>query len=162
MLALTTTSIAWFIFAVILIGWLVYLFFNLRQSRDELGAEIELAPNRKPYYDDDVLEGKRLDRVLGIGVLLLAITVVALPIYWVLEPDRQAGAVEAKEAQFVAWGALLFAPTGSNISAFNCAGCHGGMKATGGVAEYNLTDPATGDVRSVSWYAPALNTIFYR
>ena len=77
MLALTTTSIAWFIFAVILVGWLVYLFFNLRGSRDELGSEIELAPNRKPYYDDDVLEGKRLDRVLGLGVLLLAITVVA-------------------------------------------------------------------------------------
>jgi hypothetical protein len=46
MVALTTTSIAWVIFAIILVGWLVYLFFNLRQSRDELGSEIELAPNR--------------------------------------------------------------------------------------------------------------------
>jgi len=160
MLALTTTSIAWFIFAVILVGWLVYLFFNLRGSRDELGSEIELAPNRKPYYDDDVLEGRRLDRVLGLGVLLLAITVVALPIYWVLEPDRQAGAAKAKEDQFVEWGSILFAPTANG--GFNCAGCHGGMKATGGVASYNLTDPATGDVRAVSWAAPALNTIYYR
>ena len=162
MIALTTTSIAWLIFAVIFIGWLVYLFFNIRQSRDELGSERELAPNRKPYYDDDVLEGRRLDRVLGLGVLMLAITVVALPVYWVLEPDRQAGAQTAMEEQFVEWGALLFAPTGSNISAFNCAGCHGGMKATGGVAQYNLTDPATGDVTAVSWTAPALNTIYYR
>ena len=95
-------------------------------------------------------------------MVLLAITVVALPVYWVLEPDRQAGAVKAKEEQFIEWGALLFAPTGDNISAFNCAGCHGGMKATGGVAEYNLTDPATGEVRAVTWAAPALNTIFYR
>ena len=86
----------------------------------------------------------------------------ALPVYWVLEPDRQAGAVEAQEELFVEWGALLFAPTGDNISAFNCAGCHGGMKATGGVAEYNLTDPATGEVKAVSWAAPALNTIYYR
>ena len=162
MIALTTTSIAWFIFAVILVGWLVYAFFNIRQSRDELGSEIELAPNRKPYYDDDTLEGKRLDRVLGLGVVMLAITVVALPVYWVLEPDRQAGATKAQEELFVEWGALLFAPTGDNVSAFNCAGCHGGMNATGGVAEYNLTDPATGEVRSVSWYAPALDTIFYR
>ena len=46
MLALTTTSIAWVLFAVILIGWLVYLFFNIRSSRDELGSEIEVAPNR--------------------------------------------------------------------------------------------------------------------
>ncbi len=36
------------------------------------------------------------------------------------------------------------------------------MGATGGVAEYNITDPATGDVRAVTWAAPALNTIFYR
>jgi mono/diheme cytochrome c family protein len=161
-IALTTTSIAWLIFVVILVGWLVYAFVNIRQSRDELGSEIELAPNRKPYYDDDTLEGKRLDRVLGLGVVMLAITVVALPVYWVLEPDRQAGATKAQEELFVEWGALLFAPTGDNVSAFNCAGCHGGMNATGGVAEYNLTDPATGEVRSVSWYAPALDTIFYR
>lgn len=160
MLALTTTSIAWLLFAVILVGWLVYLFFNIRSSRDELGSEIELAPNRKPYYDDDVLEGRRLDRVLGLGVLMLAITVVALPVYWVLEPNRQAGAVDAKEEQFVEWGSLLFAPTADG--GFNCAGCHGGMKATGGVAEYNLTDPATGEVRAVTWAAPALDTVYYR
>ena len=36
------------------------------------------------------------------------------------------------------------------------------MKAAGGVAEYNLTDPATGEVSAVTWIAPALNTIFYR
>ena len=36
------------------------------------------------------------------------------------------------------------------------------MKATGGVASYNLTDPATGDVKAVTWAAPALNTIYYR
>ena len=64
MIALTTTSIAWLLFAVILVGWIVYAFFNIRQSRDELGSEIELAANRKPYYDDDVLEGPRLDRHL--------------------------------------------------------------------------------------------------
>jgi len=160
MIALTTTSIAWLLFAIIFVGWLVYLILNVRGSRDELGSEIELAPNRKSYYDDDVLEGKRLDRVLGLGVLLLAITVVALPVYWVLEPDREAGAAKAKDDQFVEWGSILFAPTANG--GFNCAGCHGGMKATGGVAQYNLTDPATGDVRAVSWAAPALNTIYYR
>jgi mono/diheme cytochrome c family protein len=78
----------------------------------------------------------------------------------VLEPDRQAGATKAKEEQFIEWGSRLFAPTAEG--GFNCAGCHGGMKATGGVASYNLTDPATGDVQAVSWAAPALNTIYYR
>ncbi len=68
MLALTTTSIAWLLFAVILGGWLVYAFLNIRQARDELGSEIEMAPNRKKYYEDEELEGPRLTRVLGIGV----------------------------------------------------------------------------------------------
>jgi len=160
MIALTTTSIAWLLFAIILGGWLVYAFLNIRQSRDELGSEIEVAPNRKPYYDDETLEGPRLTRVLGIGVALLLVITIALPLYWILEPERQAGAQEAKEAQFIEWGEGLFAPTADG--GFNCAGCHGGMAATGGVAEYNLTDPTTGQVRAVNWVAPALNTILYR
>jgi mono/diheme cytochrome c family protein len=160
MIALTSTSIAWLLFAIILGGWAVYAFFNLRESRDELGSEIELAANRKPYYDDETLEGPRLTRVLGIGVILLVITVVALPLYWILEPSRQAGAQTAMDDQFVEWGSRLFAPTADG--GFNCAGCHGGMNGSGGEAAYNLTDPATGQVTAVNWKAPAINTIFYR
>jgi mono/diheme cytochrome c family protein len=160
MIALTTTSIAWLLFAIILGGWIVYALLNIRQSRDELGSEIELAANRKPYYDDETLEGPRLTRVLGIGVILLVVITIALPLYWILEPERQAGAQEAKEEQFIEWGSRLFAPTAEG--GFNCAGCHGGMSATGGAAEYNLTDTTTGEVRAVNWIAPALNTILYR
>jgi mono/diheme cytochrome c family protein len=160
MLALTSTSIAWLLFAVILGGWVVYAFLNLRQARDEIGSEIELAANRKPYHDDETLEGARLTRVLGIGVILLVVTVVALPLYWILEPERQAGAQTAKEEQFVDWGSQLFAPTAEG--GFNCAGCHGGMSGVGGQAAYNLTDPVTGESTAVNWYAPAVNTIFYR
>ena len=54
-----------------------------RKGRAELGSEVELAPNRKPYYDDETLEGKRLERVQLFGVLLLALIVVILPLYWV-------------------------------------------------------------------------------
>ena len=60
-------------------------------------SEVELAPNRRPYYDDETLEGSRLIRVQLIGVLLLVTMVIGLPLYWVLEPGRQAGAVSAKE-----------------------------------------------------------------
>ncbi len=160
MIALTSTSIAWLIFAVILGGWVVYAVLNLRQSRDELGSEVEMAANRKPYYDDEELEGPRLTRVLGIGVILLVIIVIGLPLYWILEPSRLAGATDAKEEQFIEWGSNLFAPTADG--GFNCAGCHGGMNGGGGAAPYNLTDPATGAVTAVSWAAPAVNTIFYR
>jgi mono/diheme cytochrome c family protein len=160
MIALTSTSIAWLLFAIILGGWAVYAFLNLRQAHDELGSEVEMAANRKKYYDDEELEGPRLTRVLGIGVILLVVIVVGLPLYWILEPSRLAGATEAKEEIFVEWGSRLFAPTADG--GFNCAGCHGGMNGGGGAAPYNLTDPATGDVKAVSWAAPALNTIFYR
>ena len=160
MFALTSTSIAWLLFAVILGGWVVYAVLNLRQAHDELGSEIEMAANRKKYYEDEELEGPRLTRVLGIGVILLVIIVVGLPLYWILEPSRLAGATEAKEEQFIEWGSNLFAPTADG--GFNCAGCHGGMNGGGGAAPYNLTDPATGEVTAVSWAAPALNTIYYR
>jgi mono/diheme cytochrome c family protein len=159
MIALSTTSIGWLIFVIILVGWIVYYVLSNRAARDELGAEIELAANRKPYYDDETLEGKRLDRVLGMGLALLAVTVVALPVYWVLEPTRQAGAQDAQEELFVEWGSRLYAPTADG--GFNCAGCHG-ANGGGGVAEYNIQDTGTGEVRAVTWKAPALNTIFYR
>lgn len=160
MIALTTTAIAWVIAVIIGIGWIVYAFLNIRSARSEVGSEIELAANRKPYYDDEELEGRRLERVQVLGVLMLAVVVVGLPLYWIFEPTRQAGAVERQAETAVEWGARLFATTADG--GFNCAGCHGGMNGVGGVAPYNITDPISGEVTAVSWQAPAVNTIFYR
>ncbi len=97
MIALATTSIAIVLFAVIVVGWIVYYFLNSSAARREVGSEIELAANRKPYYPDEVLEGKRLERVQLYGVLLLIVIVIGLPLYWVFEPNRQAGATDAAE-----------------------------------------------------------------
>jgi mono/diheme cytochrome c family protein len=160
MISLATTAIAWVIVTITVIGWVVYYFANRNAARPELGSEVELAPNRRPYYDDETLEGSRLTRVNLIGVLLLVTMVIGLPVYWVLEPGRQAGAVSAKEDIFVGWGRELFETTANG--GFNCAGCHGGMKAVGGQAPTAVTDPKTGEVRAVNWYAPALNTVLYR
>ncbi len=91
-LATTTTTIAVIGLVIITVGWIVYGIFNVVGGRKEVGSEIELAANRKPYFDDETLEGPRLERVQLIGVLLLAVIVVALPLYWVFEPSRQAGA----------------------------------------------------------------------
>ena len=160
MLALTTTAIAGLAFAVILIGFVIYAAFNVRAGRAEVGSEIELAPNRKKYYDDETLEGPRLERMQLLGVLLLLVSVIGLPLYWVLEPGRQAGAQEGWDKRFASWGSELFAPTAEG--GFNCAGCHGGMNAVGGEAPFTVTDPQTGAVTAVNWKAPALNTVFYR
>ena len=71
MLALATTSIAWILLAIVVVGWIFYALLNAGSARKEVGSEIELAANRKPYYDDEMLEGKRLERVQLMGVLLL-------------------------------------------------------------------------------------------
>lgn len=160
MIALNTSAVAWVLFAVISIGWITYFFLNQLSARRELGSEVEMAPNRKPYYDDEVLEGRRLERMQVLGVLLLITLVVGLPLYWAFEPSRQAGAVSGQQERFRWWGEELFMPTADG--GFNCSGCHGGMEGTGGQAPYAVTDPNTGEVKSVNWYAPALNTVFYR
>lgn len=159
MLAASTTAIGWVIFWITVAGWIVYYFANRRSAQPELGSEVELAPNRKPYYDDETLEGKRLERVQLFGVLLLALIVVMLPLYWVFEPMRQAGATSGKEGRFVTWGSRLYATTAEG--GFNCAGCHGASGA-GGAAPYAISDPNTGEVKAVNWIAPAVNTIFYK
>ena len=155
-----TTTIAVFIFLVFFAGWVVYAFLNRNASRAEIGSEIELAANRKPYFDDEELEGGRLERVQLIGLILLATITIGLPVYWLLEPSRQAGASEGYDNRFVTWGSRLFDTTANG--GFNCAGCHGGMTATGGAAAWTVTDTKTGEVKSVTWKAPALNTVFYR
>jgi mono/diheme cytochrome c family protein len=158
--ASATTDIAVFTVVLIAIGWVVYGIFNVVAGRKEVGSEIELAANRAEYYDDETLEGPRLERVQLYGVLLLAIIVIALPAYWVFEPSRQAGAAEGWNGRFATWGSELFQPTAEG--GFNCAGCHGGMAATGGEAPFTVTDPLSGEVTAVNWKAPALNTVYYR
>jgi hypothetical protein len=64
MFAATSTSIAWVILLISLAGWAFYAFSNIRSSRAEIGSEQKLAANRKEYYDDEILEGPRLERVL--------------------------------------------------------------------------------------------------
>jgi len=159
-LASVPSSVAVTLLVVLTLGWLVYIWANLRKARPEVGSEIELAPNRKQYLDDDVLEGRKLETTQLFGVLLLIVSAVGLPLYWLNEPNRQAGAIDGYEERFAKWGAADFDVTANG--GFNCAGCHGGMKAAGGVAPYTLTDATTGQVQAVSWKAPALNTVLYR
>jgi mono/diheme cytochrome c family protein len=157
----STQSIAIIILVVLTGAWLVYIVWNVvKAGRPEVGSEIELAPNRKEYFDDEQLEGRRLERFQLVGLGMLAISAVGLPLYWLHEPARQAGAVEDYNETFANWGSRDFATTADG--GFNCAGCHGGMKAQGGVAAYTVQDPRTGEVKAVNWTAPALNTVLYR
>jgi mono/diheme cytochrome c family protein len=157
--ASTVKSIGAVIAVIVGIGFLVYAITNIRAGRDEVASEIELAPNRKPYHGDEVLEGPKLERALSTGLVLLAVVSIGLPLYWLNEPGRQDGAVETFDDTFVHRGELLFAPTADG--GYNCAGCHGDG-GSGGVAPFTLTDDENEFVATVDWKAPALNTVLLR
>jgi len=147
---------------LVVVGFVLYAIVAIKnRDKDEpIGSEIELAPNRKPYYDDDALEGPRLERFLGWALVLLIISAVGPLVYWLNEPSRQAGAEEAFLDKSVERGRSLFLPTDSPEEGahFGCAGCHGGMAATGGTAPFTIEE-ADGSTRTVAWTAPRLDTV---
>ncbi len=145
---------------LVTVGWALYIVGNIKKAKPEIGSEIELAANRKPYFDDEGLEGPRLDRVLTWGLISLTLIGLGLPLYWLAEPGRQAGAVGMFDDTFASRGEGLFAATADG--GFNCAGCHGGLAGIGGEVQFTLTDPDTGQLRQVNWQAPALNDVTLR
>jgi cytochrome c553 len=153
--ASTATTIGAVIAVLIGIGAVVFLFANLRASRPEIGSEIELAPNRKPYLDDEALETTRLTRTLRYSLVLLVICSVAIPLYWLAEPGRQSGAIEDSERIFASRGEERY------VEGSQCQNCHG-PEGTGGVASYTITDADSQFVATVQWRAPALNTVLLR
>ncbi|MCB1030707.1 MAG: c-type cytochrome, partial [Acidimicrobiales bacterium] len=157
--ASTQTSIGLVLLVIAMLIAVVYAWANLRQSRPEVGSEIELAANRKPYLSDEELEGKKLDRTLSLGLLGLFILGVGLPLYWLAEPGRQEGATQRINDEFVKRGAAMFDTTENG--GYNCAFCHG-TNGVGGVTPYTITDSEGRFVKQVDWQGPALNTIFLR
>jgi mono/diheme cytochrome c family protein len=155
----TVKSIGSVIAVLSMIGFVWYVAVNVRAGRPEVGSEIELAPNRKPYYDDEGLEGPRLTRSLVWAFLLLGVSAIGLPLYWLAEPSRQEGAVELFDEIFINRGSKLFAPTAEG--GYDCAGCHG-PEGVGGAAPYTLTDGEGEFDASVNWRAPALDTVLLR
>lgn len=153
--ATTQRIIGYVIFAVVLAGFVAWLVANLRAGRDEVGSEIELAPNRQHDLTDDKLETTRLNVALFSAAGLLAIIGVALPLYWLAEPGRQAGAKEMYQELFVERGFEIY-ETGAQ-----CVACHGG-DGVGGSATFIINDQNGQFVDQVTWIAPALNDVLYR
>lgn len=166
-------KIALLVVLILVLGWVLYLISTAKRTYTP-GAELEVAPNRKPYFTDDQLEGPRLTRFLWWAFAMLAILAVGLPLYWLREPFRQAGAGFNRgtayfEDQAISRGEDLFeAAPGSRPGHdrephFACENCHG-KKGVGGVASYTLTDPLNPDAppRQVQWTAPPLNTVLLR
>lgn len=150
----TQRTIGLVIALVVAVGFAIYVLVNVFSTgKDEIGSEIELAPNRKPYYDDEELETKKLDLSLAAGVGTLAIIALALPLYWLGEPGRQEGYVDITDR--------ISADRGGEAYEELCAQCHG-AEGVGGAAAFTVLDEEGRFITSVSWAAPALNNIMYR
>ena len=150
----------------LLVGWLVYVVMNAGRPERRPGSEIEDAPNRQRYLDDEALEGPKLDKSLTWGLISLAFIAVALPVYWLNEPSRMDGAIEEFDTKAQKRGAELFQSVQvelepGRISA-GCADCHG-SEGQGGVVPFIMQDPTDeDDVIPVSWSAPSLNDVLLR
>lgn len=145
----------WVIVGVVFVGFAIAVVLNMRRGKPEVGAEIELAPNRKPYLTDDELETTKLERTLGAGLVLLAVIGVTLPLYWLYEPARQEGAIKLFEEEAVKQGEKVY------VTKAQCVSCHG-PKGVGGVKETPLLNDAGQYVATVKWQAPALDTVLFR
>ena len=141
--------------AVVFVGFIAVFLWNVVRARPELGSEIELAANRKEYLPDEQLEGEKLDRSLSFALVLLTLLAITLPFYWLAEPGRQEGAVDAYNLSFESRG------EGSYVEGAQCINCHAGG-GTGGGAPYVLQDADGQFIANASWAAPALNNVLLR
>jgi mono/diheme cytochrome c family protein len=148
--------------AVALFALAAYAVMSLRRS-----PEVKDPPNLGEPLSDEVLEGRRLERVLGWALVFMAVIAVALPVYWLREPTRQEESISYFDEGAVERGKVLFANDLSeefnSAVSLQCANCHG-ADATGGSAPYVYTPPGGGasDVVRLAWAAPALDTVLLR
>src|SRR5262245_16321232 len=96
----------------------------LQRHRDE-----ERTPaNQTPFLDDDELEGRRLERVLGWSLIAAAIIAVSLPVYWLWEPTRQEKSEEYFAEGAKERGEVLFSNPSMELfdsaTSLQCANCH--------------------------------------
>jgi mono/diheme cytochrome c family protein len=121
--------------------------------------EDEKPANLTPFFPDEDLESRRLERVQGWALVFAVVVAVALPLYWLHEPSRQKESHNYfKDAQ-VERGQILFSnssmPTYNPTQSLQCANCHG-ANGQGGQAPTQL------DGKAVAWQAPPLNTVLQR
>jgi hypothetical protein len=155
-------SIGWVVFFLAAVGAFLFAFANFRRGRNDVGSEVELAINRRPYLSDQELETTKLNRSGLMALLGLTLIVLVVPLYGLRETGRQKNATQAYEQKFIQQGAEMFAPAADG--GLGCSDCHGGMKANGtrDYASYTVTDSAGRFVQQVKWQAPALNTVLLR
>jgi mono/diheme cytochrome c family protein len=117
-----------------LVGFIIFRVVSLRRN-----PEPKTPDNLTPFFDDEVLEGAHLERVLGVSLIALIIVVLGLLGYFIWEPFREASAKTGFQDRSIERGAVLFANSQSkaydSTKSLLCANCHG-VDGGGGVASF--------------------------
>ena len=137
----------------------VFAYVSVQRNREKKTPQ-----NLAVFHDDETLEGRHLERVLGWSLFFAAIIAVALPVYWLREPNRQHESVKYFDDGAISRGATLFAnatmPAYDPAKSLQCANCHGTDLNGGSTSLAHTFKDGTGNF--VSWRAPALNTVMQR
>lgn len=174
---MSTSDVLTILLVVMVPAALLWAVFIARTGRPggprrlKLGIPVALRPGQP----DDVLENRRLDRLLTWGLIATLASAVFIPVYWLPEAERQEAFQERFDHEAVERGELIFAvapPLDPDVGAAEfkeeekaislgqaCANCHGG-DASGGLANPAFRDPVSG--RTVAYRAPPLNNVFQR
>jgi mono/diheme cytochrome c family protein len=155
---------------------LLWALFLMRSGRPKSPARILGIPQAmRPGSSDEILEGRRLQRIQVAGLVATVAIALFIPMYWLPEADRQESFQERFDEESIERGRLIFqAPPPLEEDAdpqqFReeeraialgqaCINCHGADGA-GGEVPNGFTDPATG--KTVRYIAPPLNNVFTR
>jgi mono/diheme cytochrome c family protein len=137
----------------------VFAYISVQRTREKKTPQ-----NLVVFHDDDTLEGRHLERVLGWCLFFAAIIAIALPVYWLREPNRQHESVSYFDDGAISRGATLFAnstmPAYDQAKSLQCANCHGTDLGGGSTSVAHTFKDGTGAF--VFWRAPALNTVLQR
>jgi mono/diheme cytochrome c family protein len=128
------------------IAWLGFLFVSAIRNR---GGE-EVAPNLRPGIDDEKIETRRLEGGQKAAIAFSAFLAISLPLYFLTEPQRQAGFVDEFSTASVTRGEHI-------VEEFACFTCHG-PEGSGGVTSY--VEKRSGV--TVQWAVPSLDDVFFR
>ncbi len=142
-----------------LLALAIFAIVSVKRTR-----ETHTPQNLAVFHDDETLEGPHLERVLGWTLFFAALVAVALPIYWLREPNRQHESAHYFSSGAVERGATLFA--NNQMTAYDqakslqCANCHGTDLGGGSTSVAHIFKDKSGNL--VPWRAPALNTVLLR
>jgi mono/diheme cytochrome c family protein len=143
----------WINFAVFA-SLIVYVLRSVLSPKRARSGE-KTPANLTTFFDDEDLESRRLERVQGWALIFAAIFAIALPVYWLREPTRQAQSTAYFDKNAVARGATLFANSAStaynSATSLQCANCHG-QGGVGGSASTTINGV------KVNWKVPPLNS----